>query len=293
MENSPNPLPYRNGNVVLHSPCHVGKEAFSPADAGNKFCSSCKKVVHNLVGKSDAEIKALFEANGGELCGTIVVRKRREKPNFHFIRPVQKPSYFRNLAATASLMLLSQWSTAANGGTKPAQEWVVPLQAPADAELTRTGDPDVRNNTLITGVIVNQDGEVVPLDFEISIYSKQVLITKIKTENGMFKCDLAGKVSPGDIVGLVIGANTGHVPETLDKSKHGATKRTLPLRNAQNLELVVHYDFPYIEYRIDGGIGYDEPPIGELPPVELMIEPTIIEEPIIIGPVMPKFEIDW
>lgn len=293
MENSPQPLPYRNGNVVLHSPCHVGSDAFSPADAGNKFCSSCKKVVHNLVGKSDAEIKKLFEANGGELCGTIVVRMPRPIHRYQYIRPVQKTSYFRNLAATASLLLLSQWSTAANGGTKPAQEWVVPLQAPADDDLTRTVDPNVRNNTLITGVILNQDGDVIPLDFEISVFCKQVLITKIKTENGMFKCDLAGKVNPGDIVGLVIGANTGHVPETFDRGKHGATKRTLPLRNAQNLELVVHYDFPYIEYRIDGGIGYDAPPMAEPIPELPSIEPEIIEEPIIIGPVMPKFEIDW
>jgi hypothetical protein len=249
---------YRKGNVVLHSPCTVGSDAFTPREAGNKFCSQCNKTVHNLVGKTDAEIKALFVAHGGQLCGTMRISKPVVKPAIRYIAPLQKPSYFKQLMATASLLLLAQGAMAAQPKGKAAMTYFTPMDADPQARGGADTIPHTSENTLVTAVVMNQGNIPIPLDFEVFIYSNQVLVAQITAPHGLFKCDLAGKVQPGDTVMIVIPANSGREPGNKDVQSHGAAKMVVRLRSAQNLQLMMDYHFPKLDYEVDGGMVYEE-----------------------------------
>ncbi len=256
---------FRKGNVVLHSPCTVGSAAFTPTEAGNKFCSQCNKTVHNLVGKTDAEIKALFAAHGGQLCGTIRVSRPVEKPAIRYIAPPQKPSYFKQLAATASLLLLAQWSMAAQPKGKAATTYVTQFDADPQSHSGADTIPHTSENTIVTAVVMNQANLPIPLDFEVFIYSNQVLVAQTTAHNGLFKCDLAGKVQPGDTVVIAIPANNGCTPDTKEKQEHGAAKMVVLLRSAQNLQLVMDYKFPILDIQMEGGMRYVEDVIETIP----------------------------
>src|SRR5688572_19289071 len=112
---NPHSVPFSTGKVVLHSPCHVGKEAFTQLEGGNKFCSQCQKKVHDMTRLGEEEIKALFVANDGNVCGSIRVRvpKTRvvEAEDMAGAAPLirfRKPMFLKQLAAAASFILLYQ-----------------------------------------------------------------------------------------------------------------------------------------------------------------------------------------
>lgn len=258
MENTPHTQSFSTGKLVLKSPCSVGPAAFTPTGDRNKFCSQCNKVVHNLVGKSEAEIKALFAANGGEICGTMLSRKPAAQPQIRLVQPLRKANYFKHLAATASLLLLTQAPSFAASSAKAPITWIT-QDGNRPTDPTQPEKPSDKTNTLITGVVMNQDSVTLPYDFQVSVYANKVLVAKVKAHYGLFKVDLRGKVAPGDVVGLVIQSNSGTDPNNHEKIEHGATQRTLPLHEAQNVTLVMQYQFPY-DNMVDGGLGWiDEP----------------------------------
>ncbi len=283
---------YPSGRLVLSSPCTVGQEAFTPSGDRNKFCSQCNKVVYNLVGMNEAEIKALFAAQGGSLCGSMVIRRPRQTvATIRLPQPLPKPGYLKHLAATASLLLLTHYSQAAISKTKPGMETVLPADGdPTGTPLSRSAKPPGKN-TMVTGVILNQDSTDMDVTLDISIFSKQKLVAKTTTRNGLFEIDLEGKVLPEDVVGLVIGANNARYADTDEKLKHHSAKRTMRLRDAQNIQLVVEFDVIHVEGHLGGAVMWEEtiePPREIFAPTT---EPELEPEPI-MGPVMPIFEND-
>ena len=60
-------------NIRIASPCDV-PWASMQGDDRTRFCGACEKRVHNLVGMSEAEIAALFDAQGDDLCITLYQR---------------------------------------------------------------------------------------------------------------------------------------------------------------------------------------------------------------------------
>lgn len=227
--------------LKIDQPCAVSRDTMAVVGERDRYCQQCNKVVHNLVGKSDAELRSLFAANGGRLCGSILVRKPLPLPEIRLAKSLVKTSFFKHWAATASLLLLTQTAAHVSAQTQARVEWHD--QGHAD---TNGADGQVeagRSYTLITGVVVNQHSEPVPLDFEIEIYANRVRVASVIAYHGLFKCELEGKVSPDAIVGLIIRKNTATDPENGDLSEHGTGQMTVRLREAQNLNLRVHYDF--------------------------------------------------
>jgi hypothetical protein len=265
---------FSTGRLVLQSPCHVGRDTMDAQTDGNRFCHSCQKVVHNLVGKSEAEIKALFVASGGQLCGSFTQRRPVQGAEIKLaaIQPMRKPGYLKHLAATASLLLLYQGMMAVQTSAKPASEWVVPA-FPHTVADGRNPDKDWSQNTLLSGVIVNQDGFEVGLDVMVEIYAHKVLIAKVIAQHGFIKIDLGGKVKPNEMVGLVIRKNTGYAAQDSGIQEiHGGLKKYVLLRDAQNLALTIHYEFMVVEEnQIDGGMMWEE-----MPEPEPVLEPEII-----------------
>jgi hypothetical protein len=239
-----NSLNFPTGRAILRSPCTVRGETMDKLADGNRFCGQCNKQVYNLIGKSEAEVKALFKANGGRLCGTILVPRREAKPVIRMVMPLRKPTYFKHLAATASLLLLSQVPLHARPIAKASPSWQIPVGAEAGNREKSDEWLDGGNNTLISAVIMNQDSLVIPLDFEVLVYANKVLVTKTIAHYGLVKVELAGKVAPGATIGLVIRANSAIDPYTKVAQTHGARQVTHVLGASQNLCLTVDYEFP-------------------------------------------------
>lgn len=57
-------------DFTIPTPCHEDWNKMTPQDQG-RFCAACKKCVFDLSGKSKDEIKDLYLAAGGDLCGRI------------------------------------------------------------------------------------------------------------------------------------------------------------------------------------------------------------------------------
>jgi hypothetical protein len=255
MKNPPHSVPYSTGKLVLHSPCHVGKEAFTQLEGGNKFCSQCQKKVHDMTRLSEEEIKALFAANGGNVCGSIRVRVpktvvEREVEAAPVIR-FRKPMFLKQLAAAASFILLYQTSSA-KPVAKPLIIWTEPRVPDGNG-----GEVTTKTNTLVSGVILNQDSIEVPLDIPISIYANSKLVAKITSRNGLFSYEFDGQLKPDDVIGIVIQKHDARKDEP-EGSSYGAGKLVTRLGDAQNIRLVIRYDFPYEDVQVDGGIGWDE-----------------------------------
>ena len=78
-----------NNFISINEPCQQGWNNMSISDKG-KFCSSCKKHVHDFTNSTLADIKAAYDENNGDLCGHVPVKilqeqfEQRETRNRHF-----------------------------------------------------------------------------------------------------------------------------------------------------------------------------------------------------------------
>lgn len=64
------------------NPC-VEKLSEMESVENGKFCNSCGKTVIDLTGKSDQEIRWLYEQNNGELCGIVGESQLQENRYYH------------------------------------------------------------------------------------------------------------------------------------------------------------------------------------------------------------------
>ncbi len=235
---------FPSGRAVLRTPCSVSPETMDALADGNRFCSQCDKVVHNLIGKNEAEIKALFQAHGGRLCGMFLPVQNRPGPDIRLVHPLSKPAYFKHLAVAASILLLHQIPLQAASTGHPQKTSQQQMEHVIARPLAQPALPDGGGNTLVSAVITNRDSLVIPLDFEVAIYAKGVKVAQTIAHYGLLKLDLAGKVDPGTTIGLVIRANSASDPHTRKKQVHGALQMTQVLGASQNLTLPVDYQFP-------------------------------------------------
>jgi hypothetical protein len=254
-QNPPHSVPFTTGKIVLHSPCHVGKEAFTQLEGGNKFCSQCQKKVHDMTRLSETEVKALFEANNGNVCGSIRVRVPKVVAELEpEVRPMirfRKPLFLKQWAAAASFLLLYQTSDA-----KPVSKPLITWQ---DHRAPKGTDGEVtsKTNTLVTGVILNQDSMEVPLDIPVSIYANSKLVAEVTSRHGLFSYEFSGQLNPDDVIGIVIKKHQAGKDEP-EGSSYGGGKLVTRLGDAQNIKLVIQYDFPFEDIQVDGGISWDE-----------------------------------
>ena len=67
-----------NGFIAIKEPCHQGWENMSVSEKG-KFCSSCKKHVHDFSNSTISEIKEAYAESEGGLCGHVPVKLLQEQ----------------------------------------------------------------------------------------------------------------------------------------------------------------------------------------------------------------------
>jgi hypothetical protein len=252
METSQHKVQLTTGSLVLKSPCHVGPEAFTPSAEGNKFCRECKKVVYDMTKLSEIEIKALFAANQGKVCGSILLPSGPKELEYFQESTHRKPLYWKQLAAAASFVLLTQ-SVHTKPISKPSIAWQVLDAFKLDASEFSGVDPH-KTNTLVTGIIMNQDSQLVPLDLPVLIYSGKVLIAEVKTSHGLFKVDLGNKLKPDAIIEIVVKGRKNDA-NAVYLETYGAGKTVTRLGDAQNVIVKVEYHFPM---RMLGDIGWED-----------------------------------
>lgn len=252
MKNPPHSQQFSTGRLVLSSPCHIGAEAMTALNDGNRFCRDCKKVVHQLDGKSETEIKALFAANGGNICGSMRFSQPRQRQEIQLAAPTRRAAYWKQLAATASLLLLYQGMMAAPRAAQQGLEWVVPAFAPAQ-------QPRVGDNTILSAVIQNEEGVELPFDFAVEIFADGVLLRRTVAEHGLLKVDFEGLLAPEANIVIVVLADSATDPlAPIAKMPHGGMQQEVRLADAQNLVLKVRYDFPTIEtVTFNGGMTWE------------------------------------
>jgi hypothetical protein len=243
---------FTTGRMVLNSPCHVGNEAFTPTAAGNRFCSTCKKVVYDMSKLSEIETKALFQANEGKVCGSFPVQIPRPEPQYSPASQVRKALYIKQLAAAASIFLLYQ-TAQSKPISKPSIAWQTLANITGDDSLRGNLDPR-QTNTLVTGVILNQDSELVSIEIPVLIYSGKTLVAQVKTTNGMFRVDLGDKLHPDAVLEIVVRERKS-TTKSVYAEAYGPGKAITRLGDAQNVVVQVEYHFPRM---LMGDIGWEE-----------------------------------
>lgn len=270
----------------LASPCDENREGMDLLADGDRFCHRCSKVVHNLDGKTSEEVQALFAAHGGRLCGAFTVRRLVAKPHVRLAIPpsiqanlVHKRRYFKQLAAMASFFLLAEGFLGASNPPISSQAWVMPAaEAGGQDSLSSSshGEVDWSQNTIVSCIFTYEDSTEIGLNLEVSIFSRGVLITKTVAQSGFLKVDLAGKVKPEAMIGIVVGSNVAYGPEAHEEVyQHKGIQRVVRLRDAQNLVIPMEFETIMVEEMTYGGAMVEEVNVPPAIPV-----PEIIEIPV-------------
>ena len=129
-----------------------------PAEGRNKFCRECKKVVHNITGMAPDAIFNLLQSDPGNICVNFVESRLPKDTETKF--PKAKPILAYRLhaaAATAAFLLMLQQAQAAPL-VKAGIEWTL-YSNPIPRELG--------GNTLITGTVVDRNGNLAPEEMEV------------------------------------------------------------------------------------------------------------------------------
>ncbi|MEY3444096.1 MAG: hypothetical protein RLZZ519_2377 [Bacteroidota bacterium] len=220
------------GNIIIAEPCTVPWENMDNAENGNKFCQQCQKSVVDFSQMTEKQIEALLKSRKGEVCGSFLL-DAEGKPIVANPKPC-KPTYFRHLAATAALLLLQQSAHS----TPDAEDSKIEI-VPSDPDKTKSA-PSPKTNTLVTGVIINTDGDLIPKDVDVRIYLNGERIAIVKSQHGLFAVDLKGIANPEDQIEIVIWKENFS-----DKDFHdGKTIRTT-VAAAQNLKMRISYTLIY------------------------------------------------
>jgi hypothetical protein len=168
-----------------------------PVAERQRHCAACAKVVHNITGMSREEIFALLQSDPGNVCVNFVDIKVVEGTEIKAMRLKVKPkpaTQLRYVAATAALLLLVQQSHTAPLRLQP-MEWQP--ETPAHPQTNPA-------NTIVSGMVVDQDGKQIWRDLEVLISCDGVEMARLKAQNGLFSCDLQGHSDPGDIITIAI-----------------------------------------------------------------------------------------
>lgn len=217
-------------------PCPVAWESMVVCGDRQRFCGECNQVVHDLAGRSPIEIKRLFEAHGGELCGSFAL----DDAGYAILgkearRPVVR--YLKHWAAAATLFLICQTPHATLPTLKAPTE--LPFATADRAAGTELGtQPIIPNNTLITGLIKDQHHNDLRTDFHVVVFKNGTKIAEGTAINGLFMFDLRHLAAPEDIVTVTVKAKEIlHLRRPAEK--YAEVSLTTMLATAQNLHIEI------------------------------------------------------
>lgn len=179
----------QDGFVPLAQPCNVKWEDMSPVAERQRHCLACDKVIHRIDGMRREEIYALLMSDPGNVCVNYRVIRLPETTAEKRRQPVPRGRMLRFAASAAAMLAILQQPLAAPLAWTPVPMELAPTQAQADS----------LSNTLLSGMVVDQHGNVVPEEIEIYVYCDSGQeIARMVTRGGMFAIDLAGLASPSE-----------------------------------------------------------------------------------------------
>jgi hypothetical protein len=185
------PASIQHGKVDLAEPCQVPWKEMADAGDRNRFCASCKKVVHDITGMSRTQIHDLLASDPGQVCVNFVdIHLPADTTRKFATTPTPAASPMRYIAASAAMWMLLQQGQAAPL-YKPRIECIPLLPLPAQ---------DQPSNTLVSGLVVDRNGNPVPAELEIIISCEGMAFIRTVTRGGMFAVDLQGHAAPTDII---------------------------------------------------------------------------------------------
>ncbi len=282
------PASIQDGKVDLPKPCHVPWNEMDQAGDADRFCNSCKKVVHDITGMSRTQIHALLASDPGNVCVNFVdIHLPPDTTLKLAAAPAPQARPMRYIAASAAMWMLLQQSQAAPL-TKPRIECNPLLPLPVQVESS---------NTLVSGLVVDRHGNPVPAEMHIIISCEGIEIMRTVTRGGMFAVDLHGHATPTDKVtvsvvpGPQFSSNVTDAPETVPVSEatgaifipnaaiclsdqghwepqhwSGGTQEVL-VSAAQNMNFLIDYEAGHFY----GPIRYGGSPIPDFRPMDWQV----------------------
>lgn len=160
-----------NYSIKILNPCPKEFNDLQNLACGNKFCDSCVKKIYDFTSKTKAEIKKVYDANEGNICGIFTQEQ---------ITPIKNKLYYKWLARFAFSILLAFGTNFYSYGQE------------TDIKV-RTIKIALQDSVCYETIIVN--GKVknhFNID-ELNVYYKDSLLTTIQLdEKGRFTLEIPG-----------------------------------------------------------------------------------------------------
>jgi hypothetical protein len=100
-----------------------------------------------------------------------------------------------------------------------------------------------QGNTLVTGVVSDQNGRVPNDPLVLRIYAGKRKVAEIKTREGLFSCDLKGKVASNEQITVALRSQTFDAGQSEKARKYSDATVNRPLNYAQNIKLQVNFEY--------------------------------------------------
>lgn len=234
----------KHKNIEIQ-PCRNDWYAMEVQQDGNRFCQNCSKVVHDLSDFSAEELKSFLKANPGS-CGKFLEGQvqvaNTQAPYESASKRVVKNASWKKVAATAAAFALLQ-------GHLPANNTVSPLKG--NCSISAEANPSDKKsgpstNTLLTGVVLEQNGDLVTEPIVLKLYRGNALLAEpLLLDHGLFSIDLQGQAVSSDRITIVIQK------QEVNGTKFARTASQTLLGEGQNLQVLAE-----VTYRPIHMLGY-------------------------------------
>ena len=185
------------GFISINEPCHQGWNNMSISEKG-KFCSSCKKHVHDFTNSSLQDIQAAYIENNGDLCGHVPVKILQEQFELKETRS-RHFSYLRTFCLAAIFCFGANLFTidSAKAGT---------LQRIKRSFFSSVADSN-KDSISVTGVVKNKYSHLPVAYVTVMVYHNDSVIYQTTTNaNGEYEVKIAKDKYPKvDIAASMIG----------------------------------------------------------------------------------------
>lgn len=211
-------------------PCETDWYDMDQREDGNRFCQSCQKVVFDMAEMTGEEAEAFVKANPG-CCGNfyqgqVAIFDGSDREG-QTKRTLRNANWKKAIAAAAALAMLH--------GQMPAESNLAATNVTA-IDNSPPSDDSGKNrigpgtNTLLSGIVVDQNGHMVLVPVVLKVYLGSELIGyPVEVNHGLFSIDLEGKALPSDRITIVVSR------QLVNDWKFAKTKFKTLLGEGQNL----------------------------------------------------------
>jgi hypothetical protein len=229
--------------VHVPQPCYVPWNAMAQMEGKRRFCQDCKKAVHDFNAMTTEEVIALLQSDPGNICGNyrelrIPAELVEKQPK---VQPSKKRNSIRYAAAFASVLALIQ---------QPKSSVLLAQNNPsAYVDQPETKPNLAEGNTLVTGTVIDQYGNLVTENVELSILRDGVELAHLQAHKGLFFVDLSEKACSEDSITVQVLPYPKPVKEvaennmvavvTFAANQRSGTSKTVLLAEAQNVTMTV------------------------------------------------------